>query len=46
MAELTVSREDEELQAETELCTALWIASSGSDRSLTQDEVDRLLGAH
>ena len=45
MTPLTASRPDEELQVEMDLCTALWIACSDSGRSLTQDEVDRLLGA-
>ena len=34
----------EAMQTEVELCTTLMIASSGSDRLLTQHEVDRLLG--
>jgi hypothetical protein len=39
----TRDRYDEQ-RDEVELCTTLWIASSGTDRSLTQAEVDRLLG--
>ena len=39
-----VSRQDEERLTEVELCTTLMIASSGSDRLLTQVEVDQLLG--
>jgi hypothetical protein len=39
------SKQDAELAAaEGELCTTLLIASSACDRSLTQDEVDQLLG--
>ncbi len=41
---MTVSWRAEELEAEGQLCTALLIASSGADRSLTRDEVDEVLG--
>ncbi len=41
---LAVSWRAEELEAEGQLCTALLIASSGADRSLTRDEVDEVLG--
>jgi hypothetical protein len=34
----------EESEAEGQLCTALLIAASGGDRSLTRDEVDQVLG--
>ena len=34
----------EQVQAEVELCTTLLIAATGTDRSFTQSEVDRLLG--
>jgi len=34
----------QELRTEDELCTALGIASAASERALTQDEVDQLLG--
>jgi hypothetical protein len=44
LAMSSVSRPDEETQAEVELCTTLMIASSGSDHLLTQNEVDQLLG--
>ena len=37
-------RQDADQLDEVELCTTLSIASSGTDRSLTQDEVDQLLG--
>ena len=40
----TASRQDADQLNEVELCTTLSIASSGSDRSLTQEEVDQLLG--
>ena len=42
--QLNVPLEDYELLAEVELTTNLIIAASESDRSLPQDEVDRLLG--
>lgn len=41
---LIASRQDEEQQLEAELCTTLSIAFADSDRPLTQDEVDLLLG--
>ncbi|CAA9349597.1 MAG: hypothetical protein AVDCRST_MAG36-1867 [uncultured Nocardioidaceae bacterium] len=37
-------QQDEELTREGELCTTLLLASSDTDRSLTEAEVDRLLG--
>ena len=40
----SASWQDEEVRHENELCTTLMIATSGSDRLLTHDEVDRLLG--
>jgi hypothetical protein len=42
--QLNVPLEDYELLAEVELTTNLIIAASESDRTLPQDEVDRLLG--
>jgi len=42
--QLNVPLEDSELLAEVELTTNLIIAASESDSSLSQDEVDRLLG--
>jgi hypothetical protein len=42
--QLNVPLEDSELLAEVELTTNLIIAASESDRTLPQDEVDRLLG--
>jgi hypothetical protein len=42
--QLNVPLEDAELLAEVELTTNLIIAASESDRPLSQDEVDRLLG--
>jgi hypothetical protein len=42
--QLNVPLEDAELLAEVELTTNLIIAASESDASLSQDEVDRLLG--
>ncbi len=44
MSGRTVSWQAEELRNEGELCTALGIASSGTERPLTRDEVDQLLG--
>ena len=40
------SCQDAETLSEVELCTTLWIASSGGDRPLTEAEIDRLLGVH
>jgi hypothetical protein len=42
--QLNVPLEDSELLAEVELTTNLIIAASESDATLSQDEVDRLLG--
>ncbi len=42
--QLNVPLEDAELLAEVELTTNLIIAATESDESLSQDEVDRLLG--
>jgi hypothetical protein len=42
--QLNVPLEDAELLAEVELTTNLIIAASESDESLSQDEVDQLLG--
>jgi hypothetical protein len=39
-----MTQDDVEQQIEAELCTTLSIAFSDSDRVLTQDEVDLLLG--
>ena len=40
----TTPRQDGELSSEVELCTTLLIASTGTERRLTQAEVDQLLG--
>ena len=40
------SRQDAEMLSEVELCTTLWIASTGGDRPLTEAEIDQLLGVH
>ena len=42
--QLNVPLEDSELLAEVELTTNLIIAASEADTTLSQDEVDRLLG--
>jgi hypothetical protein len=42
--QLDVPLEDAELLAEVELTTNLIIAASESDRTLSQREIDRLLG--
>ena len=42
--QLNVPLEDAELLAEVELTTNLIIAASETDRSLSQEEVDRILG--
>lgn len=42
--QLNVPLEDAELLAEVELTTNLIIAASEAEASLSQDEVDRLLG--
>ncbi|CAA9339164.1 MAG: hypothetical protein AVDCRST_MAG72-694 [uncultured Nocardioidaceae bacterium] len=42
--QLNVPLEDAELLAEVELTTNLIIAASESEESMSQDEVDRLLG--
>ena len=42
--QLNVPLEDAELLAEVELTTNLIIAASASERPLSQDEIDRLLG--
>jgi hypothetical protein len=42
--QLNVPLEDAELLAEVELTTNLIIAASEADGTLTQDQVDRLLG--
>jgi hypothetical protein len=42
--QLDVPLEDAELLAEVELTTNLIIAATESDASLSQDEVDRILG--
>jgi hypothetical protein len=39
-----VSLDDDELRAETELTVLLMIAANGSDGSLSQQNVDRVLG--
>lgn len=41
---LDVSLDDDELRAETELTVLLMIATNGSDGSLSQQDVDRVLG--
>ncbi len=42
--QLDVPLEDAELLAEVELTTNLIIAASASDRPLSQEDIDRLLG--
>ncbi len=42
--DLRETGQGEQVQAEVDLCTTLLIAATGTDRSLTQNEVDQLLG--
>ncbi|HSE69272.1 MAG TPA: hypothetical protein VLA97_00835 [Nocardioidaceae bacterium] len=44
--QLNVPLEDAELLAEVELTTNLIIAASESDKALSQDEIDAILGLH
>ena len=43
---LPAARQYVESLHEAELCTTLAVASAGCSRSLTQEEVDQLLGVH
>ena len=43
---MTSVARSEETQAEGQLCSAFLIVSSRTDRALTQDEVDAVLGVH